>query len=57
MIEQLARLEEKVDGIAQVIMEMREEIRDLKFIKEELKYLKEIKEFQKPHMFLTVSIF
>ena len=47
MIGRLAKLEEKIDNLTRVIIEMREEIKDLK----------EIKEVQQSHEFLIVSIF
>ena len=47
MIGRLAKLEKKIDNLTWVIIEMREEIKDLK----------EIKEVQQSHEFLIVSIF
>jgi hypothetical protein len=47
MIERLVKLEEKIDYLTRVIMETREEIKDLK----------EIKEVQQSHDFLIVSRF
>ena len=47
MIGRLAKLEEKIDNLTRVIMEIREEIKDLN----------EIKNVQQSHDFLIVNIF
>ena len=47
MIERLAKLEEKIDNLTQVIMEMRDELKDSK----------NIKKAEQIHEFLIVSIF
>jgi predicted acetyltransferase len=47
IIEQLAKFGEKIDTLTQVVIAMRDELKDLK----------EIKESQKSHDFLMVRIF
>jgi hypothetical protein len=47
IIEQLAKFGEKIDTLTKVVMELKDEIRDLK----------ELKEAQKSHDFLMVRIF
>ena len=60
MIGHLVKVKNKIDDLMLVVTETREEIKDLKYLKEireEIKDLKEIKEDKKSHKFLTVSIF
>ena len=54
LIGQLAGLEDKIGNLTRVIAKMSEEMKE---IKEGIKDLKEIKDAQKSHIFLTVSIF
>ena len=54
MVGQLAGLEDKIGNLTRVIAKMSEEMKE---IKKGIKELNEIKEAQKSHIFLTVSIF